>query len=61
MYQDVIGALKPYLAQDVKIYSRRLHGTAYIVIEKGVNRLELHAEGDDCSSICYLTSYNWDD
>lgn len=60
MYEDVIEALKPYLAQGVKIYARRFNYDAYIVLEEGNNRLELFAEGDDCASICHLTSYNWE-
>ena len=60
MYEDVIAALKPYLAQGVKIHAKRLYGDAYIVIEEGNNRLELYAEGDDCGRFCHLTSYNWD-
>lgn len=58
MYEDVIEALKPYLAQGVKIYAKSLHGDAYIILEEGNNRLELYAEGDECASIYHLTSYN---
>ncbi len=61
MYEDIIEALKPYLAQGVKIYARRLHGDVYIVLEQGTARLELYAEGDDCASIQHLTSYNWEE